>query len=375
MWDRIIGQNNVIDKLINIRNSGKIAHAYIFYGIDGVGKDAVAIEFAKFVNCNSPVNNSACDICPSCRQISSLSSTDFKFITALPAGKNESDYDDDPIKNLKEDDYKIYLSELKEKSDNNYHKINLPNANNIRISSIRQIKRDIFLTNTKDKKKIFIISDADKMNIQSSNALLKILEEPPGNSLIILTTSRINFLLPTIFGRCQKIKFDPLSLNDIKNYIVKASNYSESEALFYAGLSEGSISKCDEILKEDYLSLRDNVIDFLRAAVSGKKMMISSEIRKIIGNKDKERVKQALKILNIWLRDAFYIKNGLEEKIINKDKIDNLRKFCKAFKFDSYKIITSSEDLVKEIDGNQSIELLLYKKIFEITDLIKLHST
>ncbi len=374
MWDRIIGQNNVIHKLINIRNSGKISHAYIFYGIEGVGKDAVAIEFAKYVNCDNPINNGACDICPSCRQITSLSSVDFKFITALPAGKNESDSDDDPIKNLKEDDYKIYLSELKEKSENNYHKINLPNANNIRISSIRQIKRDISLTNTKDKKKIFIISDADKMNIQSSNALLKILEEPPGNSLIILTTSRINFLLPTIFGRCQKIKFDSLSLNDIKNYILKVSNYSESEALFYAGLSEGSISKCDEILKEDYLSLRENVIDLLRAVVSGKKMMITSELRKITGVKDKEKVKQALKILNIWLRDAFYFENGLEEKIINKDKIENIGKFCKAFKFDSYKIITSSEDLIKEIDGNQSTELLLFKKVFEITDLIKPHS-
>lgn len=374
MWDKIIGQNNVINKLINIRKSGKIAHSYIFYGIDGVGKDAVAIEFAKYVNCNNPVDDGACDACPSCRQISTLSSTDFKFITALPAGKNEMESNDDPILNLKEDDFKIYLSELKEKSENNYYKINLPNANNIKISSIRQIKREISLTNTKDKKKIFIISDADKMNQQSSNALLKILEEPPGNALIILTTSRINFLLPTIFGRCQKIKLDSLSTVDIKNYILRVSQYSDNEALFYAGLSEGSISKCDDILKEDYLTLRDSVIDLLRAVVSGKKLIISSEIKKIIATKNKERVKQSLKILNIWLRDAFYLENGLQEKIINKDKIENLSKFCKAFKFDSYKIITSSEDLIKEIDGNQSIELLLYKKVFEIRDLIKPHS-
>ena len=268
----------------------------------------------------------------------------------------------------------IYLSELKEKSENNYYKINLQNANNIRISSIRQIKREIYLTNTKDKKKIFIISDADKMNLQSSNSLLKILEEPPGNSLIILTTSRINYLLPTIFGRCQKIKFDSLSINDVKNYILKVSSYSEYEALFYAGLAEGSISKCDEILKEDYLSLRETVIDLLRAIVSGKKLIISAEIKKITGTKSKERVKQSLKILNIWLRDAFYLKNGLEEKIINKDKIESLEKFFKSFKFDSYKIITSSEDLIKEVDGNQSLELLMYKKVFEIRDLIKPHS-
>jgi DNA polymerase-3 subunit delta' len=374
MWDKIIGQNNVIEKLINIRNSGKIAHSYIFYGIDGVGKDAVAIEFAKLINCSKPVNNNACDECPSCRQISTLSSTDFKFITALPVGKNESESNDDPIQNLKEDDYKIYLSELKEKSENNYYKINQQNANNIRISSIRQIKREIYLTNTKDKKKIFIISDADKMNLQSSNSLLKILEEPPGNSLIILTTSRINYLLPTIFGRCQKIKFDSLSINDVKNYILKVSNYSEYEALFYAGLAEGSISRCDEILKEDYLSLRETVIDLLRAIVSDKKIIISAEIKKIIGVKSKERVKQSLKIMNIWLRDAFYLKNGLEEKIINKDKIESLDKFYKSFKFDSYKIITSSEDLLKEIDINQSLELLMYRKVFEIRDLIKPHS-
>lgn len=374
MWDKIIGQNNVIEKLINIRNSGKIAHSYIFYGIDGVGKDAVAIEFAKFLNCSNPVNNNACDECSSCRQISTLSSADFKFITALPVGKNESESNDDPIQNMKEEDFKSYLSELKEKSENNYYKINLQNANNIRISSIRQIKREIYLTNSKDKKKIFIISDADKMNIQSSNSLLKILEEPPGNSLIILTTSRINYLLPTIFGRCQKIKFDSLSINDLKNYILKVSSYSEYESLFYAGLAEGSISKCDEILKEDYLSLRETVLDLLRAIVSGKKIIISAEIKNIIGTKSKERVKQSLKILNIWLRDAFYLKNNLEEKVINKDKIESLNKFYKSFIFDSYRIITSTEDLIKEVDGNQSLELLMYKKVFEIRDLIKPHS-
>ncbi|MFA5404367.1 MAG: hypothetical protein WC358_05490, partial [Ignavibacteria bacterium] len=221
MWSNITGQERVIKILKNIYLSNKISHAYIFYGKEGIGKDAVAIEFAKLINCENRIDViDACDRCTSCRQISSLNSTSFKFITALPSGRKENSEEDNPVNTLKQEDYEIYLEEIEKKSKDHYHKINIQNANDIRISSIRQIRKEIYLTGIKGKKKIFLISNSDLMNLQSSNAFLKILEEPPGDSLIILTTSRLNSMLSTITGRCQKIRFDPIKKEDLAKFLL-----------------------------------------------------------------------------------------------------------------------------------------------------------
>ncbi|MCY7362002.1 MAG: hypothetical protein LH629_08055, partial [Ignavibacteria bacterium] len=84
MWKNVIGQERVKDILQNIYQSGKISHAYILYGNNGIGKDAVAVEFSKLLNCDNPVNNNeACDKCKSCTEISSFKSTLFKYVIAL----------------------------------------------------------------------------------------------------------------------------------------------------------------------------------------------------------------------------------------------------------------------------------------------------
>src|SRR6187399_1918098 len=110
MWSNIIGQERVKDILKNIYSGGKISHAYIFYGNKGTGKDAAAIEFAKLLNCDDPVNgNEACDKCKSCVEISSLRSPVFKYIVALPSGKNESDEDTSPLEKLEKEDFENYM--------------------------------------------------------------------------------------------------------------------------------------------------------------------------------------------------------------------------------------------------------------------------
>ncbi len=373
MWSNIIGQERVIKILKNIYTSNKISHAYIFYGKEGIGKDAVAIEFAKLINCENKINNiEACDECPSCRQINSLNSTTFKFITALPAGKKENSEEDNPINTLKQEDYEIYLDELKKKSNDNYYKINIPNANDIRISSIRQIRKEIYLTGQKDKKKIFVISNCDLMNQQSSNAFLKILEEPPGDSLLILTTSRLNSLLSTIVGRCQKIRFDPIKKEDLKKYVLKLKpNLDDVVADLYANISDGSILKCKNIIDSYFIELREQMIDVLLAIAMNKNITLSNIINQITSEKDKEKIRQFLLLLIIWFRDVILVANGETSNIINKDKLERLSKFSKLYKTDNYKIINLVEDSCKELEQNLNTELLLTNLALKIKSEFK----
>lgn len=376
MWNNIIGQKRVITILKNIYKSGKIAQGYLFFGKEGVGKDAVAIEFAKMINCDnlSEKNLEACDNCRSCKSIQKLSSTYFSFITALPAGKRESNEDTHPFSTLKDEDAKFYLTELEKKSLDPYYKINMPNANNIRIDSIRQIKREIYLTAQANKKKVFLISDADKMTLESANSLLKILEEPPGNSLIILTTSRPNSLPPTIIGRCQKIQFNDISEKDIEIYLKNKFPDINTEIIkVYAQIADGSINKCTDIVQSDFLDIREMAIDYLVALVQRRYLKIGEIIEDI--SSKKEKIKQFLLMLLYWFRDSMILENGANERIINLDKLERLRNFVKKFDVKYFAVTKAIEDMIYDVESYINGELLLYTLTTKLSEQIKIKSS
>jgi DNA polymerase-3 subunit delta' len=376
MWNNIIGQKRVITILKNIYSSGKIAQGYLFYGKEGIGKDAVAIEFAKMINCENQDKNNldACDICRSCKSIQKLSSTYFSFITALPAGKRETGEDTHPFLTLKDEDAKLYLAELEKKSLDPYYKINIPNANNIRIDSIRQIKREIYLTAQANKKKVFLISEADKMTLESANSLLKILEEPPGNSLIILTTSRPNSLPPTIVGRCQKIQFDDISEKDIEIHLKNKFKDIDKEIIkVYAKIADGSINKCSNIIQSDFLNIREMAIDYLVALVQRRYLKIGDIIENI--SSKKEKIKEFLLILLYWFRDSMILENGSTERIINVDKLERLKNFIKKFDVKYFAVTKTIEDMIYDVESYINGELLLYTLTIRLIEQIKIKSS
>ncbi|HPS64213.1 MAG TPA: hypothetical protein PK447_01410 [Ignavibacteria bacterium] len=370
MWKEVKGQYKAIQTLKKIYENKRLANAYIFYGPDGIGKDAAAIEFAKLINCENPVNgNEACGACRSCRQTAQLASGFFKFITALPTGKSDKP-DTNPLAGLSQEDYDTYLEEINLKIRDSYHTINIPKANNIRIDSIKQIKHDIYLTPDKGRKKVFLISRADMMNIQSANSLLKILEEPPGDSVLILTTSKINSLPPTIIGRCQKIIFDYLSDDDIKSYIKELKpGIDDNELNYFAYLSEGSISKCRNVLDENFLEMRDLCVELLRSVAANRKMKLINDIKQF--SKDKEKIKKVIFIFMIWFRDSVYIDNGLPEKMLNSDKSDTIKKFNDNYKINFYKVQALLENALKDLEGNLNSDILLEKLFFDMGRYIK----
>lgn len=374
MWNKIIGQKRVISILKNIHKSGRIPHSFVFHGIEGVGKDAVAIEFAKLINCDSPDDvNGACDECKYCRQTNSLNSSVFKFITAMPASRKETDDGDNPASGLSDADAEILSTELRRKSEDYYHRINMPKANTIRIDSIRQVRREIYLTPDRGKKKIFLISNADLMNQNSENAFLKILEEPPGESVIILTTSRINSLLPTVVGRCQKIKFDSIAGDDLLAFLKSYSgNIPLGEMNLLVNVSNGSLQKLKNIVNDNFLNLRDSVIDYLRAVITNNQPKISSIISSVTSSKDKELVRQFLYLMILWFRDIIVSKSSNDGIVINRDRIDSVSKFSARYKSDEFEIINNLETCIGDIDRNVNMEIMLYSLTYNLRDLIRI---
>lgn len=372
MWKDLLGQQRIKSILSNTYLKKRIPHALLFHGPDGVGKDAAAAEFAMLMNCESPVEGSeACGECKSCKDISGLRPPLMRFITALPTGKNESE-DKDPLLTLEQEDADTYLNELSLKANDKYHQINIPGANDIRISSIRQLKDQASLTGYSGKKKIFLISRADRMNPQSSNALLKILEEPPEDTILILTTARISSLLPTIVGRCQMLRFDPLSEDEIFSFIMsRFPGTGENQARFYAALSQGSITACKEIMSKDYLELRETAITYLANVITHRHLGTGREIDTVISGKDKQKVKRFLSLLSVWFRDAALVNAGFEVNIVNTDKLERLKKFSENYDHESYAIMKLIEEAIQDVDRNIFPELLLTDLAVRISGKVK----
>jgi len=287
-WSNVIGQDRVKQILINAILNEKVAHAYLFYGPEGVGKDAMAIEFAKALNCERK-KGEACDECKTCKGISEFSHPNVKLVFKLPLGKNETK-DDSPLEKLDESEIKIIQEQVKLKSQNPYHKITIPRANSIKINSIREIKMEISHSTFIPGWRVVIVSEADAMTEQAANAFLKTLEEPTPKTVIILTTSNKDRLLPTITSRCQLVRFSYLSDDEIAKALVDRYGLSEARARLVARLANGSFGKAIELLDVTVEDKRIRPIDFLATIASGKIVKLLIEIEKIVTDYERSEI-------------------------------------------------------------------------------------
>ena len=197
-----IGHKREKLKLEDIIKSNAIGHAYLFVGKKSIGKKIVAIEFAKAIMCDNADDGEPCGHCASCKTF-----------------ENNSDF-----------------------------KLLLPEKDVIKVDMIRELSREIFMLPTISKRKVFIIDDADSMNEQAQNALLKVLEEPPEYAVIILVTSNENLLLNTIKSRCIKILFSNLSDEEILEYFERNhEDISKTMVSTFGGSIERAINLKDKI--------------------------------------------------------------------------------------------------------------------------------
>ena len=348
-WQHIIGQQRVKNILGRAIAEKRIAHAYCFWGAEGIGKDALALEFAKVMNCEQPRPNpngilEACDTCKSCLQASHLQHPNIQFIFSLPAAKSSSGGGEkdgamgvSPILKLSDDQIQLIQEQLRIKATNPYHNMTIPNAAQIRIASIREVKKQISMSSSQPGRRFVIISEADSMNQEAANAFLKTLEEPTSQVTIILTTSRREQLLSTILSRCQQIRCDALFDEDIAHALVAQHTIPLEEARLVARLADGSYAKATELLGEDLRQLRIEIVNLLRLMLTPRFVLkfafeLDGLVGKGSGDRDRTKLERMLILLLTWIRDAYALSvSDREDTIINIDQIEDLKRFVGRF--------------------------------------------
>ncbi len=299
-FNNIIGQDRAISILHNMIAKNEIDGAYLFIGPDGVGKRSAGLEFAKSVNCETK-DPDACKGCASCNKVDSMNHPDVFIIQ-------------------KEKDSSV-----------------------IKIDKIRQIIYQASLKPYEAGKKIFIITEAENMNEESQNALLKVLEEPRENQIFILTTSRVSGILPTVISRCKAVKFNLLSQALIQELLMKRQGFDESEAVLFSHMALGSFARAVAFKEKDEIRERDKILNdfFFR-----KRAIFREEV---CDEKKYSDLEESLQMLLSWYRDLLISKfTGNRDLFLNTDRIEEI--FSYSAGFSAKKIESDMSSVIKAIN-------------------------
>jgi DNA polymerase-3 subunit delta' len=362
-WPRVIGQDRVKRILQAAMRTGRLPHAYLFYGAEGVGKDAMAMELARVLHCERN-GTAACGTCPSCERAANGTHPDIRMVVPLPVGKGES-ADDDPLARLNETDLRAIQEELREKTANPYHRVSVPRATIIKINSIRDVRRESTMSTFDGRRRVYIITPADAMGEEAANTLLKTLEEPSGGCMLILTTSRRDALLPTIVSRCQNIRFDPLSETDLMGALIGRNGLDTETAGFVARLANGSYTAALGLLAEETLQERAFIPSFVRHVLGASVQPFLEDVERFAAARDRAAVERFLSLLLMWFRDAMVMTRG--GRIINVDQEEDLRRFTTRFpRADLLRAMADTERALSLVGRNVYIKLILLQLVVQL---------
>ena len=271
----ICGHEKQIVILKQALAQNRVGHSYLFSGIEATGKKTLALEFAKVVNCEKVDEiNDSCGECPACLKISRHNHPD------------------------------IFLVEAE--------------GHFIRIGAIREILAQMTFRPMEGKKRVYVIDNADRMNEEAANALLKTLEEPSPANILILVTAKPYTLPSTIISRCRHMRFNPLSIDTVTKFLIGRGNMEKQNALLLAGLSGGSIGQALELNKDDVIAYRTEILSLLTNTKKSEPLSLLAFVS--FFGQDKREIKQGFNILQTCFRDALvYKETNNEQMLINQD--------------------------------------------------------
>lgn len=362
----VLGQDETRKKWITLIQSGRYGHAHILSGNSGVGKDALAFHIAAMVNCRS-AENKPCGSCLPCHQLKNLEHPALHLVFALP---RRSDNQTDPFAGMKENEMNHINAELAKKIQWPYYHLQIENANDIRISGIRKLRKDVYLSTDPDTVRIIIILRAHKMNVEASNALLKILEEPPPGSLFLLTTEYLDRLPDTIRSRCAIHHIPDLSWEIIQADLMETMGVGALQAEISARMSMGDLALARRFAEQDNSIWLEQIRSALNALAREDFVSVQKQIFRL---KDPEEQtdasrQQFLSLMILFFRDvAMQIKAGDTALWVTQvEQMNKLFPNC-----DSQKAIQAIERTKDALDRKVHLQLALTALFFELRIILR----
>ena len=299
-FNNVIGHEEIIRHLQNAIKTGKISHSYIFTGEPGSGKRLLAGIYAMTLQCEAGGEN-ACGKCESCKRA---------------MGKNHPDI--------------IMVKHEK--------------PNTISIDEIReQVVNDVDIKPYSSPHKIYIIPDAEIMTPQAQNALLKTIEEPPEYAVIMLLTSNVDGLLPTIRSRCVRLDLKVVDDGLVKKYLMEHLHVPDYQAEIDASFAHGSIGKAKEAAtSQEFADITQKALKILKYADSMEVYELTEAIKNL--SSEKQNINDYLDIFQFWFRDVLMFKATREiDNLVFKQEINYIREQASQRSYENLEKILKEE--------------------------------
>lgn len=294
----------------------KIPNSLLFCGPEGVGKEEMAFVLAKAINCERKKDD-ACESCASCRGISAGNFPDVMVIQ--------------------------------------------PEGNAIKIEQMRTLRKTAYLRPMVGKKRVFIVTDAEKMTEEAANSLLKVLEEPPLFSYVILVTHNPFLIIPTIKSRCQVLNFPPISREDIGRALMERGN-GEEKARVISRLVHGNLKQALSLDWEEIQERREHAWKLFLSLISGENFALFLKLyafsyKALV----KEEWEKTLEMLSSFCRDMILIKEKSDvDLLMNPDYEKKIRKAEERVSLDwLIKSLQEIDNAIFGLNKNLNVNLLV----------------
>ncbi|MDH5600966.1 MAG: DNA polymerase III subunit delta' [Gammaproteobacteria bacterium] len=308
-------QANNWKTLVTSKNNNRLAHGLLFHGADGIGKNNFAVEFAHWLLCEQPLADKACGACKSCQLIMAESNPDLIMLSPEEEGKA------------------------------------------IKVDQVRGLIDKISLTSHGHSQRVIIISPADALNINASNSLLKTLEEPPANTILILVTATPSRLMATIRSRCQMIRFDLPTTEQSLSWL-QAQNVENADLVLK--LSAGAPLAAKDFANEQGLQIRDQLFKNWQELAQGQVDVLESAAMWL---KDGFKVLDNLPLnwVSSWIMDIIRILQGANvESMANADYAKTLQNLAGQVDLKSvYGLLDRLNDTIKLSDTSANQLMLI----------------
>lgn len=312
----VIGQEQIVEHLKSAIKMQKISHAYILQGERSSGKEFIAKVFAAALQCEEQ-EGEPCGECRSCKQAASGNQPDIIKVT---------------------------------------HE----KPNTIGVEDIRKVTGDIAIKPYSSPRKIYIINEAEKMTVQAQNALLKTLEEPPAYVVILLLTTNVDTLLPTIQSRCVLLTMKPVKDEAVKNFLMKDLMIPEYKADVCVAFARGNVGKAKALASsEEFENIKSDAVTLLKYIRDMEINEIVLAIKKIA--EYKFDINDYLDILSVWYRDVLLFKATNDvNHLIFKDEIQYIKRTADQSAYEGIEeILDALEKAKSRLKANVNFDLTM----------------
>lgn len=330
---QIAGHRHLLELVTRAASRGTLPPSLIFAGPEGVGKRMAAVALAQLMNCLQTEKFQgldACGTCASCKRIARGVHADVLMVEPGDTGA-------------------------------------------IKIDQVRDaIERSAYRP-FEGRRRVVIINDAEALNIEAQNALLKTLEEPPAASTFVLVTSRPDMLLPTVLSRCQRLRFGRLSPADVADVLIRDHDYADSAAHAAASLSDGSVGRALEGGTDEFVDARDAATNLLDAVattadpwrrLAGAKVLAGAAR----GGSDRAQLARRLYALSSIIRDVGILLSRADERgLANTDIRPRLERLQRSFDRDrALRAFSAIDKALAALDRNASPKIVADWLAFQI---------